>query len=171
MSQIRKELEKALAISQKRNEAPETYRKRILSAITKITDDKWESLSEAAQDWCNAAGKDVDKEKTPRDFPDAEASEVEESSDKKPARKGAAAKKAPAKKTAAKKEKEPKEPSARRLIKQFVISKPKAKVEEVMKYAEKEGLTMTDASIRSIRADTLDTLRVAADAGLLKFDA
>lgn len=70
MSKILQELIKAADLSTKRGESPKDQKIRLVQAIGEISEDEWNGLSEAAQNWFNEAADLVNAKKAPPDFPD-----------------------------------------------------------------------------------------------------
>jgi hypothetical protein len=61
-------------------------------------------------------------------------------------------------------------PSARRVVKMMIIKKPRSTADELQEALKKKGLTLSDLSVSSIRADTRDTIRALNEAGVTKID-
>jgi len=61
MSNVQSELAKVLKLKQKDGEDLDAYARRLAVAANKIPDDAWETLSEPAQLWVNAALKAIEK--------------------------------------------------------------------------------------------------------------
>ena len=69
-SAIRDELVAATEIKMKRGEEDLDFRIRLVAATGELSDEAWEGLSAAAQDWFNDAADALNSKKEPGDFPD-----------------------------------------------------------------------------------------------------
>lgn len=193
---IIEELCDILDIEQRRNEDRQKFLLRLVTAAMDCSEETWESIPEPAQNWVNAAKEADEKKKeitdpeepkgsgNDRQRKEKETTEMATAKGKTGGRNGAGKDKDEEKKVEAKKDdkkagaksagkkEEKKAPakkgtSKRRSIKQLVVKSPGVSVEKLTnQFGGKDGLS--DLTISSIRSDTLDTLRVADDAGFWK---
>lgn len=75
---VRKELEIATEVKPKHGEVRQIYLKRLVSAVSKLDDDKWDSLSKEAQSWFNDAADSINEKQAIPELPGYE--EVKEES-------------------------------------------------------------------------------------------
>lgn len=67
---IREDILKATSIEAKRNEDEQALRTRLVVAVSELPDAGWDSISEPAQDWYNAAATALSAKSELPDFPD-----------------------------------------------------------------------------------------------------
>lgn len=164
---------------QKSNEDRQAYLKRLQVAVAALQDNDWDTLNAAAQDWANAAAAAINNDKDVPDFDTDQPKEAESESDtdaeeeteEEPKTKGKN-KSADNKSAKGEAEKAPKKakngpPSMRRFLKQLVAKKPKTSIEDLTAKLKDAGHSPADTSVKSIRSDTLDTMRVLVDLKIL----
>jgi len=164
-SVIEKELVEATKFKAKKGEERPAYLKRLMLAVTKLSDDDWTELSDDAQKWTNAGASNNKERKAIDEFPDLpedEAPAVEE-----PEEQVEEEAEAPVK------EEKPlragKKTSACHMIKQIVCRKPSSSVDEISQKIKAKGMKVSDVTIATMRSDTRDTLRVLNDLELGSF--
>jgi hypothetical protein len=132
-------------------------------------EEKPAAKKEAAKPAAKPAAKAKAKKEEPADDKaESDAEEEADAEDEKPAK---AAK--PAKEKAAKAEKPAKaakevkerKPSSVNRIRELAVETPDATYEQVLASAREEGLTVADATVAAVFADTHKTLRVVRDSG------
>ena len=81
-STVEDELVKFTKVKRRNTEKKQTYLARVVKKVTELDDDVWEQMSEAAQEWSNAASVAFNKKKDIPEFPvDEEPEEGEEDVD------------------------------------------------------------------------------------------
>lgn len=195
LTAIEKELHEATSFETKVGEKRPVYLKRMVEACDELDDDAFNSLSQPAQDWAEAAAQAVVKKKSIPDFaPDEGEEEEEEGEDHGP--NGAAPKKAAkksgdtaskkktvagkAKKTAPKKEKaDPATRAARprgslptgsnKYIQDILATDPNAPIEKIIEILEKRGQHVPSrVNISTSRSAFRSALETMNRKGLLK---
>jgi hypothetical protein len=152
------ELVGATGLSVKAGESETQFARRLAKAFNAddFSDEKWEEMSETAQELANEIMKA--KGNNYPDLPGWEdlASEIAEKS---------------AKKEKVVVEKKPRPPSALARAKALWIQDPKMSVERVLEALQGEDLKATPVTLNTVRADFFATCRVLRDQGkLVNFD-
>jgi len=160
MSEIEKEL---LAVSKVKKKTPgedhQKYLTRLMKAVSKVSDDDWEQLSEEAKGWNNGAAELHKAGAKLENFPDYDGPEIEAEEEKAPEEEAPPPKRAPkARKT-----------SACHTIKTLVAKKPSITVDDLSEKLKSSGMKVSDVTIATLRSDTRDTLRVLNELGIGEF--
>lgn len=171
-SAIEKELLAVTKLKDKKGEERDAYLKRLMLAVTKITDDDWATLSSEAQEWTNNGASANKKREAIADFPDLpEAPEDEEADETAEQAEGEdeAEEESALEKAAEKPLRAGRKVSACHMIKQIVCRKPSSSVDEISQKIKAKGMKVSDVTIATMRSDTRDTLRVLNDLNIGKF--
>ena len=150
--------------TQSPKETGQKYMQRIVTAISKVADDIWEGLPEAATDWYNAGAKALKagkKIELPEGYEEPE--EVAEASPRASTRK-AAPKKANGDGT--RKERAPrarKEGYTMRDLRRAVVKDPKITVDELIKEAEAANATFSRSSVNLALQTTRTVIELARE--------
>lgn len=171
----------------KKSKDRQAYLTKLVNSVREAEDDDWAALSNEAQTYVNKATAAQNNSKELPDFPDLEddgakakgngadqPKEVKAERGRKPATKATekvaktAKAKAVAKTPAAKPAKAGL--SAVQRVKRWLAKKPKLSISDLKDMLDKEGLEMAPTSISSIRSDTLTTMKVLVELGMLEAD-
>jgi len=170
MSATEKEIVKATGVHRAADETDQAYFRRQVEALQEIESDKWDALSKGATDWANAGAQSIIDGGEIAPFPDAAKkakkashSPEEDAPEEAPPKKK---KKEAAPKSEKGNGKSGRAPGAQVEIKKMIIKKPDVSVEAIVAGLQKKGLKATPSSVSSIRAGTLQTMRLVRDIGL-----
>jgi ribosome maturation factor RimP len=151
-SKILSELLEATGIKQNAKETDADLKKRVVTAVTELTDAEWAALSSGAQDWFNQAADAINAKEEAPDFPDAE--------DDEPAvparRRGAAAEK--------KEEPETQDPQVGDMVK-IVTKRGKETEGELVEIDEDVVVLDVDGTEEEFDRSRIDTITVLGDTG------
>ena len=176
---IEQELVAAAKVSLKKGETRQAFLCRLVSAIDRFSNEKWESLTLPAQSWVNKGIKSLTAvpPKAVDEFPDLEADRVHEKSTEElsvpvadvsaPVAATAGPATLPTRKVMPPKATAPKKVSASSIIRKLVITQPGLHVEKYLELAELEGATLSRGSAELLVSDTRATLKVLAALGKL----
>lgn len=144
-----------------KSEALPAYLTRLVERIAEVPQEMFDAMPEPAQAWFNKSAEDLNER---RDLTAPEGIDPDPAPASKPAKEPAAAKPAADPKPAA--ERAPRkraEMTAGKLIRLSLIEDQSLTVDQIKAKLEAAGFKDTkDGTISSYRADTLDTLRLAA---------
>lgn len=186
MSKIEEELQKATGVKASKDRA--AYLKKLHTGAMALSEDDWDKLSPAAQNWANAATKSIEAKTALVDFavakakaePEAEVEDTEEATEEEaPAAKPKGAAKPAAAKTAAKpvaeakpkaapKEKVKKGPGKIEKMKGIILKNMSDKPEDLKAKLIAAGVEVQDSTITTVRSDFMSSLRVLKKAGKLE---
>ena len=183
---IEQELVAAAKVSLKKGETRQAFLCRLVSAVDRFSNEKWESLTLPAQSWVNKGIKSLTAvpPKAVDEFPDLEADRVHEESTEElsapvadvsapvadvsaPVAATAGPATLPARKVTPPKAAASKKVSASSIIRKLVITQPGLHVEKYLELAELEGATLSRGSAELLVSDTRATLKVLAALGKL----
>lgn len=174
MSQMQEELMELLKLKPKKGEERQTLLKRIVIAVTALSDEEFSELPKQTEDWANAASRANDKEKPIPDFPDFKTTDAEgadkESKDMPKTDKKAAApaKEAKAPKAAAEKKAPAKKGGGKiHQMKQIILKNLGISTEDLTAKVKAAGLEVSDSTVTTVRSDFLSSIRVLQEAKLL----
>jgi hypothetical protein len=195
MGSIEKELLKATGEETRGDdEQKKAYIKRVVKKANGLAEDKWNKLSQDAQQWVNDNVKAINAKTAVTDFPTDDEPDDEPAPKKRaavedddapaPKKKAAAAddddEPAPKKKAAAadddeddepaKKPKSDAKPGVIPRVKKLVVKNPEWKKSQVIAKLEEEGYTVSPNTVGIAYYDVRNTLKVAKEQGVLKSD-
>ena len=192
-SKIETELLEATGLRAKKSEDREDFLKRMTKAVASKTfpEEKWDDLSEEAQNWANDAAEALQAKKEIPDFPDAEPEdeaegdepeEDEAAEEEAPKRRGRKPKAKAKKETKAKQTKKSGgERKGRALstgpvsgvkvdIKKMLIKDPRLAIEDIEDKLSKIGSKATRATIAMVRSEFRHTIKVLNQEGVMDFE-
>lgn len=157
----------ATGAKRQKRQTLQTYYRDLMLGVKKLTDEEWDALGPEAQDWANAAAKELRKSQRENRAPEIAVMPEHEVVEEPEAPEPVASEETPSAPKKARKPQKRSGASGAEAIRSLLLEHPTSTVPQLMELLQERGMTPTKSSVQTVHHHVKATIRSLFESGMV----